>query len=86
MLVAPDALGVLHDVTATLLALRSFGRIPDAVVLSAARSDASTGSNACELRRLGIAQPIAVLARDSEASIEPLIDAICSESARQRPA
>jgi dethiobiotin synthetase len=58
LLVAPDALGVLHELTATLRALRAAGRAPDHVVLSAARgSDASTGTNADELRRLGIADP-----------------------------
>jgi dethiobiotin synthetase len=58
LLVAPDALGVLHELTATLRALVAAGRAPDHVVLSAARgSDASTGTNANELRRLGIADP-----------------------------
>jgi dethiobiotin synthetase len=66
VLVAPDALGVLHELTATLTALAARGRSPDFVVLSAAREpDASTGSNAAELRRLGIADPAAVLGRDA---------------------
>ncbi|MFO7177444.1 MAG: dethiobiotin synthase [Pseudomonadota bacterium] len=61
VLVAPDALGVLHDLSATLRALAAFGRMPDFVVLSAARGrDASTGTNAAELRALGIADPVAV--------------------------
>ena len=52
LLVAPDALGVLHDITATL---RALPRPPDAVVLSAARTpDESTGSNARELAALAI--------------------------------
>jgi dethiobiotin synthetase len=64
ILVAPDALGVLHDVRATLAALRHHAREPDFVVLSAARArDASTGTNARELSRLGIANPIATLSR-----------------------
>lgn len=59
LLVAPDALGVLHDVTATLRAMR---RAPDAVLLSGARkADQSTGSNARELSRLGIAQVLEVV-------------------------
>jgi dethiobiotin synthetase len=54
VLVAPDALGVLHDVTATL---RALPRAPDAVVLSGARSeDQSSGTNAAELLRLGICE------------------------------
>ncbi len=66
MLVAPDALGVLHELTATLSALAARGRSPDFVVLSAAREpDASTGSNAAELRRLQIADPAAELGRDA---------------------
>ena len=52
LLVAPDALGVLHDVTATL---RALPRAPDAVVLSGSRlRDESTGSNARELVSLAI--------------------------------
>lgn len=59
LLVAPDALGVLHDVTATL---RALPRAPDALVLCSARAaDASTGSNAAELTRLGIAQVLLAL-------------------------
>jgi dethiobiotin synthetase len=54
LLVAPDSLGVLHDVTATL---RALPRPPDAVLLSGARpADQSTGSNAAELARLGICE------------------------------
>lgn len=60
LLVAPDALGVLHDVTATL---RALPRAPDAVVLSGSRAaDQSTGSNARELASLGIAQVTEVVA------------------------
>jgi len=59
LLVAPDALGVLHDVSATL---RALPRAPDAVVLSSARpADASSGSNAAELKRLGICEVLQVL-------------------------
>jgi dethiobiotin synthetase len=59
VLVAPDALGVLHDVTATL---RALPRAPDALLLSGARSaDQSTGTNAAELSRLGIAQVLEIV-------------------------
>ena len=64
VLVAPDALGVLHDTTAALEAARARGREPDFVALSAAReADASTGTNAAELARLGIVTPAATLGR-----------------------
>jgi dethiobiotin synthetase len=71
VLVAPDALGVLHDLSATLEVLRVRGRNPDHVVLSAARKpDASTGTNAAELELLGIARPSASFGRDSLADFE----------------
>ena len=55
VLVGADALGVLHELSATLQAMRARGRMPEHVVLSAAREpDASTGSNANELSALGI--------------------------------
>lgn len=70
ILIAPDALGVLHDVTATL---RALPRAPDAVMLSAARPpDASTGSNATELEQLGITRVLSVLGE--RASAEPVAD------------
>jgi dethiobiotin synthetase len=60
LLVAPDALGVLHDVAATL---RALPRAPDAVVLSGARPlDQSTGTNAAELSLLGISEVLEVVA------------------------
>jgi dethiobiotin synthetase len=77
VLCAPDALGVLHQLTATLEAMRARGREPDFVVLSApGHSDPSTGSNAAELAALGIARPIAALGRGHEADIEPLAHAL----------
>ena len=63
ILVGSDSLGTLHDVSATLEVLRYRGRLPDHVVLSAARIDESTGTNAGEMRLLGIAEPSAVLDR-----------------------
>lgn len=75
LLVAPDALGVLNDVTTTL---RALPRPPDAVVLSGARpADDSTGTNASELAALGIARPLCVIgqgARDASAIVDWLLD------------
>jgi len=85
VLVAADALGVLHDVTSTLLAMRASGREPDHVVLSAAREpDASTGGNAAELEALGIVRPTAVLARNDDHGAEVLADRLL-ELARVAP-
>jgi dethiobiotin synthetase len=68
LLIAPDALGVLHDVTATLAALP---RRPDALLLSRARpADASSGTNAHELSLLGVASVLETL--DVGASSAPL--------------
>ncbi|MFZ5895919.1 MAG: dethiobiotin synthase [Myxococcota bacterium] len=64
ILVGVDALGTLHDVTACLEVMSARGRLPDHVVLSAARVDASTCTNAAELEALGIVRPSAVLDRD----------------------
>ncbi|HVJ19099.1 MAG TPA: aminotransferase class I/II-fold pyridoxal phosphate-dependent enzyme [Polyangiaceae bacterium] len=76
ILVAPDSLGVLHDTTATLTAMAARGRKPDVIVMSAARpTDPSTGSNAAELARLGMA-PATVIARDQEDALEPLLRAL----------
>jgi dethiobiotin synthetase len=64
ILVAPDRLGVLHDLTTTLSLAASRGGPPLGVVLSApARRDASTGSNATEMAALGIAYPLALFPR-----------------------
>ena len=82
VLVAADALGVLHDVSATLQAMSARGRLPDHIVLSAARAaDASTGSNAAELCTLGVVQPSAVLARNEHRGIEPLVDRLLNDRA-----
>lgn len=62
VLCAPDRLGVLHDVAATLMALRHAGLANRTVVaLSApAEPDDSTGTNATELDTLGRAdRPVA---------------------------
>jgi dethiobiotin synthetase len=66
LLVAPDSLGVLHDLTSTL---RALPQAPDAVLLSAARApDQSSGGNAAELARLGIAQVLEVIAAGAQRS------------------
>jgi dethiobiotin synthetase len=82
VLVAADALGVIHDVMAALLAAKARGRAPDLVVLSAARaSDASTGSNAAELARLGIVPRPFALGRNDSAGISALVDALLAPAA-----
>jgi dethiobiotin synthetase len=71
LLVAPDSLGVLHEVRSCLLALEALGRRPDHVALCQARAlDESSGTNAAELERLGITRVAAQLLRDADASSE----------------
>jgi dethiobiotin synthetase len=87
VVVAPDALGVLHDVRAALLAMRAVGREPDYLVLSAARShDASSGTNAAELPRVGLPKPVAVLRRgdDGQKALEPLVRKLVARRRRRR--
>ena len=76
VLVAPDRLGVLHDLTATLGLAAARGLPHAAVVLSAPeRADLSTGKNAEELVRLGIASVVASFPRASPS------DAVSREAA-----
>ena len=83
VLVAADSLGVLHDVSATLQAMRARNRTPDHLVLCAARApDASTGTNATELAALGIATPSAVLARDDDRGLDTLLALLLDRSPR----
>lgn len=72
ILIASDRLGVLHDVRATLAPLRAaLPETPVHLVLSAPRrADASTGTNAGELRRLQIAPAEHVFPRASLVSRE----------------
>ncbi len=66
VLVAPDRLGVLHDVSAALLALRVLApHVPEPVVAlqTPGETDASTGSNAAELVHLGIARRVTTFPR-----------------------
>lgn len=76
VLVASDSLGALNQVDLTITALRNLARPPDHLVLSATASDDPTrGTNAAELRSLGIADPILVLGPgDGDASV--LADAL----------
>jgi len=54
LVVAPDRIGVLHDLAALTLAAKSLGLAPTRFVLTApAQPDASTGTNAKELERIG---------------------------------
>lgn len=58
ILVAPDRLGVLHDVRVALFAYRALAPdlpAPTIVLQPPAQPDSSTGSNAAELAALGIA-------------------------------
>ncbi|SRR6266542_1409182 len=67
LLVAPDRLGVLHDVTATLGLAAARGQRITHIVLSAPETpDPSTGRNGAELARLGIVQPLAIFPRADE--------------------
>ena len=87
VLVAPDALGVLHDVSATLGVLAARRRLPDHVVLSAAREpDASTGTNAAELEALGIVTATATVGRgDTTRSMRSRATSWLGPSACARP-
>ncbi|RYZ02818.1 MAG: dethiobiotin synthase [Myxococcales bacterium] len=81
ILVGPDALGVLHDVTATL---RALPRAPDAVLLSGARpADQSTGSNAAELKALDICEVLETLssgAQQATTTVQWLLDRMTKKS------
>jgi dethiobiotin synthetase len=66
VLVAPDRLGVLHDVTAALFAYRVLAPgLPEPVVVlqAPAVADGSTGGNGRELVELGIARTVVTMPR-----------------------
>lgn len=64
LLVAPDRLGVIHDLVATQQTMEQQARKPNLLVLNApSQPDASTGTNASELEHLGIATVTAQLGR-----------------------
>jgi dethiobiotin synthetase len=78
ILIAPDRLGVLHDIAATMLAWGSREQPRLVVAMSAPlAADAATTSNAAELAALGICQVAAVFPRAS-------LDAAETESAAAR--
>jgi dethiobiotin synthetase len=77
LLVAPDRIGVLHDIGATVRA----AMIRPVIALSApAVVDASTGTNAEEIRRLGLASCVIEFPRatpdDSHAAAAACLDAL----------
>jgi dethiobiotin synthetase len=75
VLVAPDRIGVLHDVRACLLAAASAGVSIGALVLSApAHLDDSTGTNATELSNVGLGPVAASFPRAAWAAT-PSLDA-----------
>lgn len=73
ILVAPDRLGVLHDVTAALFAYRMLApQLPEPVVAlqTPAWEDTSTGVNAAELLALGVARTVVTFPRGATDSPE----------------
>jgi dethiobiotin synthetase len=75
ILVAPNRLGVLHDIGSCLRALTALDRAPDALVLSApVEPDSSTPHNADELRHQGVKLPIIELSRNDEAGLAALFE------------
>ena len=70
LLVAPDRLGVLHDVLATTRAASAQGLHVDAIALvTPERPDQSTGTNAEELGRFADAPVLAVLPRAAPSAL-----------------
>ncbi len=73
VLVAPDRLGVLHDVGAATVAALARGLPIAALALSAAeRPDLSSGTNAIEIRHLWPRTPVLALPRDHVAKLARL--------------
>ena len=71
LLVAPDRLGVLHDVSATLLAAAACELRITAVVLSCPEArDTSTGTNAEQIERIGFPAPLGVFPRAAFDALE----------------
>jgi dethiobiotin synthetase len=69
LLVAPDRLGVLHDVTATIGFARASGcSITDLVLSAPDLADASTGHNESAIEALGLTRVLAYFPRADEAA------------------
>jgi dethiobiotin synthetase len=91
LLVAPDRLGVLHDVGAVVRAARADGRLFAAVALSAPEhADASTGTNAAEIQKLGLALDVVTFPRapslDDEATRRAATACLSAFGVLSRPA
>jgi dethiobiotin synthetase len=81
IVIAPDRLGVLHDITATVLAWGSRAQPRVVFALSAPPvADAATTRNAAELEALGIARVAAVFPRASLDAAETVLAAAQLES------
>lgn len=66
VLVAPDRLGVLHDLSATLIALEKVSRRPDLILLDTPDViDSSTGTNRKEIEQLKIADIAGVVGHNT---------------------
>lgn len=75
LLVAPDRLGVLHDVTSTIIAMERHARRPDHVVLtSPPANDLSTGTNANELSQLRLCNVASILPTTGRFPNGPTLD------------
>lgn len=74
VLVAPDRLGVLHDVGAAVRAAQSAHRAPDWIVLNPLAPDHATPFNARELQRLFPHIPVLVLEPTRPDSLRALLD------------
>ncbi len=73
LLVAPDSLGVLHSVIATIrAALATSLRVDGIVLVSPVQTDSSTGRNANEIRRSAGIPVLLVLPRASSAELSEL--------------
>ncbi len=85
LLVAPDRLGVLHDVVATSRAARAEGlRLRGTVLMAPAVPDASTGRNAPELPLLSGLPVVAVLPRasPSDLAVSPAVRELAAALSR----
>ena len=78
VVVAPDRLGVLHDVTATLFAYRMLApQLPEPVIAlqPPGSPDLSTGANALELLHLGVVRTVITMPRGTAEAPEVVASA-----------